>query len=251
MDLGFFGQISFTWAFVYGLLSIILIDLILAGDNAVVIAMAVRGLPRNERLIGIIFGAGAAVILRVILTFFAAKLLMVSFVKFLGGVLIIWIATKLFIEGAPEEEVKKESKTLWQAVWVILIADLTMSTDNILAVAGASKGNLFLLLFGLGLSIPFVVFTSNFLSILMDKYPILIYLGAAVLGRVGGEMMITDPFTEQLLHPSKIVKYGVEIFFTVGVIVAGKLWIKLKASRGEKELATSPEAVPSDPEKGQ
>lgn len=234
MDLGFLGQIHFTWDFVVGFLSIVLIDLILAGDNAVVIAMAVRSLPRKQRIRGIACGAGAAVVLRVILTFFAAQLLQIQFIKFVGGAVILWIAVKLFIEGAPEEEVKKEAKTLLQAVWVIIIADITMSTDNVLAVAGASKGNLFLLLFGLGLSIPFVVFTSNLLAMLMDRYPYLIYIGAAVLGRVGGEMMISDPFITRLLHPPKYVQYGVEIFFTLGVLVAGRLWIKWKISREER-----------------
>jgi len=123
-----------------------------------------------------------------------------------------------------------------QAVWVIIVADLTMSTDNVLAVAGASKGNLFLLLFGLGLSIPFVVFTSNLLAMLMDKYPFLVYIGAAVLGRVAGEMMITDPFITKLIHPSKFFQYSVEIFFTLGVLVAGKIWIKWKISREEQAL---------------
>jgi YjbE family integral membrane protein len=242
-----FGQISFDWHFVVGLLSIVIIDLILAGDNAVVIAMAVRGLPRNERRVGIFCGAGAAVFLRVILTFFAAQLLLVSFVKFIGGAVIIWIAIKLFIEGAPEEEIKKVSKTLWQAIWVIVIADITMSTDNVLAVAGASKGNLFLLVFGLGLSIPFVVFTSTFLAMLMDKYPWLVYIGAGVLGRVGGEMMITDPFVVKLLHPPKALKFGIEIFFILVVIVGGKLWIKYKAGRENGAL----EPVPPDLKKAQ
>lgn len=236
MDLGIFGQIHFTWDFLIGFLSIVLIDLILAGDNAVVIAMAVRSLPRKQRMRGIAFGAGAAVVLRVILTFFAAQLLQIQFIKFIGGAVIIWIAVKLFVEGAPDEEVKKEAKTLMQAVWVIIVADLTMSTDNVLAVAGASRGNLFLLLFGLGLSIPFVVFTSNLLSLLMDKYPFLVYIGAAVLGRVAGEMMITDPFIIKLLHPSKFLQYSVEIFFTLGVLAAGKIWIKWKISREEKKL---------------
>jgi len=238
VDLGILGHIEFTWDFVFGFISIIIIDIMLAGDNAVVIAMAVRGLPRKQRMKGIAFGAGAAVILRVALTFVAAQLLLIRFVKFIGGALIIWIGTKLFIEGVPEEEVEKQVKTLWQAIWVIMIADITMSTDNVLAVAGASKGNLFLLLFGLGLSIPFVVFTSNLLAMLMDKYPVLVYVGAAILGRVGGEMMITDPFIHELLHPSRMVEYGVQAFFTIGVIVAGKLWIRMM--KAKKEETTAP-----------
>ena len=228
------GQIQLNWDFVLGFLSIVVIDLILAGDNAVVIAMAVRTLPREERKKGIIFGAGAAVMLRVVLTFFAAQLLQVQFVKFVGGLLIIWIGIKLFIEGVPDEEVQREAKTFWQAIWVIVVADITMSVDNVLAVAGASGGNLFLLIFGLGLSIPLVVFTSNLLSMLMDKYPIIIYIGAAILGRVGGEMMITDPFIKGILHPTEFLQYGVEIFFTVGVIVAGKLWLRMQRQRQGK-----------------
>ncbi len=244
MDLGLLGQVTFNWDFVVGFLSIILIDLILAGDNAVVIAMAVRSLPRKQRLKGIAFGAAAAVILRVILTFFAAQLLQVQFVKFIGGGLIVWIAIKLFVEGTPDEEVRKEAKTLWQAVWVIIIADITMSTDNVLAVAAASKGNLFLLLFGLGLSIPFVVFTSNLLAMLMDKYPFLVYIGAAVLGRVAGEMMITDPYIIDKLHPSRLLQYGVEAFFTIGVLVAGKIWVKWKIVRAEQISYPTPSGKP-------
>jgi YjbE family integral membrane protein len=244
MDLGILGQLHFNWEFVTGLLSIVLIDLILAGDNAVVIALAVRSLPRAQRRRGIAFGAGAAVILRVILTFFAAQLLQINFIKLIGGMAILWIAVRLFVEGAPQEEVKKEAKTLAQAVWIIIIADLTMSTDNVLAVAGASKGNLFLLIFGLALSIPFVVFTSNLLSILMDKYPAIIYIGAAVLGRVGGEMIITDPFVYQWLHPAKWLQYGVEIVCLVGVLVVGKLWIKIKIAREEKKLGLVSENHP-------
>jgi predicted tellurium resistance membrane protein TerC len=106
-----------------------------------------------------------------------------------------------------------------------------MSTDNILAVAGASHGNLFLLIFGLVVSIPFVVFTSNLLSILMDKYPIIILIGAAILGRVGGEMIITDPWIERLVHPSHMLEYAVQAAFAIGVIVTGKLWMRWKISR--------------------
>lgn len=237
MDLGIFGHITFDLAFLSALFSIIIIDLILAGDNAVVIAMAVRSLPKEQRKKGIIFGSGAAVLLRVILTFFVAQLLQVSFIKLVGGMLILWIAVKLFMEGVPEEKIEREATTIAQAVKIIVIADITMALDNMLAVGGASHGNLLLLLFGLGLSIPLIVFTSNLLSMLMDKYPIIIYIGAAVLGKVGGEMIITDPVTVGLLNPGAPVKYGVEAFFAVGVIIAGKLWMKWKIAKGEKATA--------------
>ncbi|MBP8645406.1 MAG: TerC family protein [Syntrophobacteraceae bacterium] len=226
MDLGILGSIHLNWQFFSALFSIVIIDLILAGDNAVVIAMAVRSLPHDQRRKGIFLGAGAAVLLRVILTFFVAQLLQVNFLKLAGGVLILWIAVKLFVEGSPEESLNKEAATIGQAIKIIVIADITMATDNMLAVAGASHGNLFLLLFGLGLSIPFVVFTSNLLSMLMDRYPIIIYLGAAILGKVGGEMIITDPIVFNYLQPGKYLQYGVEAAFAAGVIVVGKLWIR-------------------------
>jgi len=234
IDVGFLGKIEFTWEFVVAFLSIVLIDLVLAGDNAVVIALAVKNLPRKQKRKGIIFGAGAAVALRVTVTFCVAQLLTISFIKLAGGALVLWIAVKLFVEGAPEEKFQKEATTFWQAIRIIVIADIIMSTDNILAVAGACKGNLFLLLFGLALSIPFVVFTSTLLSMLMDKYPIIVYAGAAVLGRVGGEMIITDPWVVESITPSKALQYTCEIIGAAGVIVVGKLYMRWKISQQEK-----------------
>ncbi len=184
---------TFTPDFFINLLSIVIIDLVLAGDNSIVIAMAVQGLSKEKRLKGILLGALAAVGLRVIFTFFASKMLVIPFVKLVGGGLIFWIALKLMADQNIEEHDTKKADSVWKAVWVILVADITMSLDNILAVAGASHGSLMLLLFGLGLSIPLVVFTSSLLSKLMDKYKIIIWIGAAILGKVGAEMIITDP----------------------------------------------------------
>jgi YjbE family integral membrane protein len=226
LDLGLFGNITFDWAFFSALFSIVIIDLILAGDNAVVIAMAVRSLPKAQRGKGILWGAAAAVLLRVIATFFVSQMLQIQFIKLVGGALILWIAVKLFIEGSPEEVADKLSANLWQAVRIIVIADITMSLDNMLAVAGASHGNLFLLLFGLGLSIPFVVLTSNLLSMLMDRYPYLVYIGSAILGKVGAEMILTDPVVEFWLHPGKVMLYAAEAGFAMGVIAVGKLWMR-------------------------
>jgi YjbE family integral membrane protein len=231
MDLGILGQIHFTWDFLIGFLSIIIVNLVLSGDNAFVIALAVRSLPGKQRTNGIVIGVGAAIVLRVALTFFAAMLLQVHYVKLIGGAVIIWIAIKLLIEGSPEDKLQKEAKTLWHAIRIIIIADITMSLDNVLAVAAASKGNFFLLIFGLGLSIPIVMFASTLLVLLMDKYPIVIYIGAAVLGQVGGEMMVTDPFVVEMFNPSDILKYSVEAFFIIGVVVAGKLWVREKLAR--------------------
>lgn len=239
--LGILNQFSIDLNFLSGLFSIVLIDLLLAGDNAVVIAMAVRSLPVSERKKGIIFGSAAAVALRVVLTFFVAKLLEVSFIKLAGGVLILWIAVKLFIEGVPEEGSKKESVSLANAVKIIVIADVTMATDNMLAVAGVSHGNFFLLLFGLGLSIPFVVLTSNLLTILMDKYAFIVYIGAAILGKVGAEMIMTDPVIAGRIEIDKIGLYVIEAVSAVGVIVGGKFYMKWKFS---KELGKESRDIP-------
>lgn len=228
MDLGQLGEISISWDFFAAFMSIVLIDLILAGDNAVVIAAAVRTLPRKQRQKGILLGAGAAVVLRVVLTYFAAQLLQMSYVKLIGGLFILWIAVKLFVDSAPDEEVRQNATSILQALWVIVVADLTMSVDNVLAVAGASKGNLFLLLFGLGLSIPFVVLTSSLLSLLMDKYPFIIYAGAGVLGKVGAEMIFTDPLVLEWTRIPEPLLYGLEALFAVGVIVVGRLWVRFR-----------------------
>jgi len=227
IDLGWLGHAAFTWEFLAAVMSIILIDLVLAGDNAVVIAMAVRNLPGKQRLWGIALGAGGAVVVRVISTFLVAQLLNMPFIKLVGGAVIIWIAVKLLTEGANEDYEERESGNLWQALWIIIVADMSMGIDNMLAVGAASHGNLLLLIFGLALSIPFVVFMSNMLSKLMDKYPIILWAGAAILGKVGGEMMITDPWVHGLLNPPKWVEYAVMAFFVAFVCGLSK-WITIR-----------------------
>jgi YjbE family integral membrane protein len=191
-----------AWEWFLAIFNIVWIDIILAGDNAVVIALAVRNLPARQRMLGIVAGAGAAVLLRVGLTAIATQLLTVRFVQLAGGVLIIWIAFKLLKqnEGPPQENGQGASG-LWQAVWMILVADVTMSLDNVLAVAGAARGHFGLLMFGLALSIPLVVFASSMISKLMAKYQLVVFIGAAILGKVGGEMMLTDRAVADVLLP--------------------------------------------------
>lgn len=199
-------------------LQIIAIDIVLAGDNAVVIALAVRRLPRKERMTGIVIGSGVAVALRVALTFVTSQLLSLNYVKLGGGALILWIAVKLLLENESHDENRGEASSLWQAIWLITIADITMSLDNVLAVGGASKGSFGLILFGLGLSIPLVVFTSNLLSRLMDRYPLIVYVGAAILGKVGGDMVMTDPVVQSWLTPDQTMIHVVETLTAVLVI---------------------------------
>ena len=204
-------------------LTIVWIDLLLAGDNALVIALAVRSLPARQRRIGSGFGAAVAVVLRVGLTFVAAQILNVQYLKLAGGVFVLWIAVKVLVDASEPPELEIKPRQLLQAVWYIVFADLTMSTDNVLAVAGASGGSFELILFGLALSIPFVIFSANLLADLMNRYPILIYLGAGVLGRVAGEMILTDRFAVRLLHPSDRARYIVEGALVLAVMAAGKL----------------------------
>jgi len=236
IDLGWFGWFSTDAAFFSGLLQIIIINIILSGDNAVVIALAVRGLDHKMRKWGIILGSVLAVVLRIVLVAFAVALLKVAFLKLVGGALILWIAVKLFTEGHGDEDVE-EASGVWQAVKVILIADLVMSIDNVLAIAGAASGNMLLIIIGLATSIPLIVGTSALLTMLMDKYPIIITLGAAILGKVGGEMMITDHWVHETFHPSHAVDVGVQLFFTVAVVVVGKMLLKMKVAKEEKLAA--------------
>jgi YjbE family integral membrane protein len=219
--------------YLLAILGIVLIDIVLAGDNAVVIAMAVRTLPQRQRWWGISLGAGMAVLLRVALTAAAAQLMNVNYIKLVGGFLILWIAVRLLRQEGEGHSDGRAAGTLWQAVWLIMIADITMSLDNVLAVAGASKGHLGLLLFGLGLSIPLVVFTSNLLARLMDRYPVIIYLGAAILGKVGGEMIMTDKFTKALLSPPAWMVWTVEAALAGGVIVLA-LALRRRSGKDEK-----------------
>jgi len=209
--------------FLLGGLKIILIDLLLAGDNALVIALAVRSLPKRERRIGIAGGAAGAVVLRIALTLIAVKLLSIEYVQIAGGLFILWIAVKVLVDVSAPPDPAPTPKRFWQAIGYIVFADLTMSTDNILAIALAAKGDPWLIVFGLGLSIPFVVFSSNLLADLMDRYPATIYLGAGILGRVGGECILTDRFVVRTLDPSDTVKYIVEGVLVVAIVVTG--WV--------------------------
>ncbi len=236
-DWGTIFQIQFNLAFFMAMLNIIFINIILSGDNAVLIAMAVRHLPPQNRMKGIAFGTSLAVVLRIVLTFFVALLMAVSFLKIVGGLLILWIAVKLLTEGDGDGNVAGTT-SLWKAIQVILIADLTMSVDNVLAVAGAAGGNLPLLIFGLCLSIPIVVFASRMLSNLMERYPVIVVIGAAILGRVGADMLITDPAMERWLHPTTAMVYFIQGLGMMGVVLAGK-YIK-----NRRTISVAEESIP-------
>jgi len=182
----------FTLDFLWRFLRIVAIDIVLAGDNAVVIAMAVRSLPERQRRKGIFWGALAAVAMRVAITIVAVQLLAIPYLSAVGGALVLWIAVKLLAQEPLDESGARAAGNFWQAIRIIMFADLVMSTDNILAIAGASGGSKELVLFGLALSIPIVIFCSALIAMLMDRYPWLAYAGAGILGWTGGEMIGHD-----------------------------------------------------------
>ncbi|PWU09865.1 MAG: tellurium resistance protein TerC [Terriglobia bacterium] len=202
-------------------LSIILIDLLLAGDNALVIAMAVRALPREQRRLGIVCGAAGAVLLRIALTAVAARILMFPYIELAGGLMVLWIAVKVLIDAADPPDAAPAPRRFWGVIWFIVLADLMMSIDNILAIAGASGGHMGLIVFGLCLSIPFVIFSSHLLADLMDRFPVLIYLGAAILGKVAGDMILQDPLLANL-HLPETARYLVDAILIAVVLVTGR-----------------------------
>jgi len=182
-----------TSQFWLGLGAIIWVNIILSGDNAVVIALAARSLPLHQQRQAVIWGAGAAVVLRIVLTVVAVELLKFPYLKLLGGVLLLWIAVKLLIPEDDGGDGVKSSSNLLAAIKTILIADLVMSLDNVIAVAAVAKGSVVLLVLGLLISIPLVVFGATMLMKLMESYPVIITVGAALIGYVSGEMLVTDP----------------------------------------------------------
>jgi YjbE family integral membrane protein len=216
------------WRFIASLISIVIVDLTLRGDNAVVIAAAARPLPARLRKRALAAGAGCAVVALVIATFFATRLLHVKFLQLAGGAVILWIAVDMFKEEVPLESSAKQLNSFWRAMWFILVADVTMSLDNVLAIAALAEGSVLLLVFGLGLSIPLVFVASGVLSVWMDKYPVIVYVGAALLGRVAGHMLITDAFIVQRFAPSDTLGYVAEAVGVVGVLAVG-WWLKRRA----------------------
>src|ERR1041385_1568328 len=180
-----------TQAFWVGLAKIIGVNVILSGDNAVVIALAARSLPARQQRQAVFWGAGAAVVLRVILTIFAAALLTLPWLKIVGSLLLFWIGVKLLVPEEGDDEIQASDQLL-AAIKTILVADLVMSLDNVIAVAAAAGGSYVLLILGLAISIPLVIFGATLLIKLMDRFPVIITAGAGLIGWVAGEMLITD-----------------------------------------------------------
>ncbi len=221
-------EMLITSSFWVDVLKIIMIDILLSGDNAVVIALACRNLPPAQRQKGILFGMAGAVGLRIVLTFFAVSLLSLPYLKLVGAMLLIWIGIKLIL---PEDEHDENSivadARLIGAVKTIIIADFVMSLDNVLGVAAAAKGNVPLLVFGLLISIPLIAWSSQLVLKLIDRFPYIIYAGGALLGYVAGEMLVAEALFAPLLETQHYLHWLVPAGCAVMVLVTGQ-WLAMR-----------------------
>ena len=210
------GQVSQV-AFWIALGKIIWINILLSGDNAVVIAMACRGLPPRQRLWGMILGAGVAVVLRIVFTVVIASLMLLPYLKLIGGLALFYIAAKLLVPENESEEGVEAVEHLWRAVRIVAIADIVMSLDNVIAIAAAAQGNMVLLVIGLAISIPLIVAGAALIMTLLDRFPILVWAGAALLGWIVGETIATD----HALEPWMVAQFGKEGAHVVELVTAG------------------------------
>jgi YjbE family integral membrane protein len=215
--------------------SVVLINIVLSGDNAVVIALASRNLAHDQQKKAVFWGSFGAILMRVVLTIIAVSLLNIPLIQFIGGILLIWIAIKLLIEEKGDGHCNLDADCLMSAVKTIIFADLVMSIDNVIAVAGATRGNIPLLIFSLIISIPLIMWGSNVIMRLMERYPIIVTLGAGLLGYTAGEMILADVFVAgQLQNGLQFLHSIIPVVTTIGVIVAG--WL-LKSKQRDKALS--------------
>lgn len=210
---------------------IIMIDLLLSGDNAVVIALACRNLPEAQRKKGIMYGVGGAIGLRIVLTFFAVSLLSLPYLKLVGALLLLWIGIKLILpeEDHGEGNIKAETH-LWGAIKTIIIADFVMSLDNVIGVAAAAKGNVGLLVFGLLVSIPLIAWSSQLVLKLIDRYPFIIYAGGALLGYVAGEMLVTESALKPVMDANHYLHWLAPAACALFVLAMG-WWLAQRMAR--------------------
>jgi YjbE family integral membrane protein len=238
-------------AFWVGLLKIIGVNIILSGDNAVVIALAARSLPAQQQKQAIFWGAGAAIVLRIVLTLFAVALLALPWLKLVGSLLLFWIGIKLLIPEDEDPDIKAHEH-LMSAIRTILVADLVMSLDNVIAVAAAAGGSVVLLVLGLAISIPLVIFGATMLIKLMERYPAIITIGAGLIGWVAGEMLVTDLALQSWLTSLGAVYKNSKPYFSglsleliagavgvVAVIVLGK-WLAKRKSTATAPVSPAP-----------
>ena len=233
-------EMLFNTQFWVDVFKIIVIDLLLSGDNAVVIALACRNLPHEQRKKGILYGVIGAIGLRVLLTFFAANMLALPYLKLVGALLLLWIGIKLILpeeDGHGEGGIKAEGH-LWGAVKTIIVADFVMSLDNVIGVAGAAHGNTLLLIFGLLVSIPLIAWSSQLVLKLMDRFTFVIYGGAALLGYVAGEMLVSDALLKPLFENMTILHGVIPLVCAATVLLAGK-WLGTRKAISDRVVEKS------------
>ena len=215
---------------------IIWINILLSGDNAVVIAMACRSLPARQRLWGMVLGAGVAVILRIIFTAAIASLMLMPYLKFVGGLALFYIACKLLVPDGEERDFEATDQ-LWRAVKIVAVADIIMSLDNVIAIAAAAQGSFLLLVIGLAISIPLIVAGAALIMSLLDRFPILVWAGAALLGWIVGEVIATDSAIVSMLatryDPATLhaIEYGSATLGAIAVLVVGGRWRHSKKAK--------------------
>ena len=225
-----------TTEFWVALGQIIVVNIMLSGDNAVVIALASRSLPPHQQRKAIIFGSVGAIVLRVILTFFAVMLLKLPFLKLAGGAALLWIGAGLLATDDDEGDLEAHAN-LWPAIRTIIVADFIMSLDNVLGVAAAAKGNTVLLVLGLAISIPLIIYGSKLILGLMGRFPIIITLGAALLGWVAGEMLVDDSSVSGWINSqAHFLHLAIPVLCTVGVVIVGK-WMDARNHRPQAAAA--------------
>jgi YjbE family integral membrane protein len=209
---------------------IIWINIILSGDNAVVIALACRGLPDNKRSTGMVLGAGVAVALRIVFTILVASLLSTPFLKIIGGVLLLWIAVKLLTDQDEENDGVKETDRLWHAVWTIAVADAVMSLDNVLAIAAVAKDSTALMVLGLAISIPLIIAGAALIMAILERAPVLVWAGAGLLGWVAGEMIVSDPFLATNLGNDTIHQLEIPVAAVGAALVVALAYLSRRRS---------------------
>jgi YjbE family integral membrane protein len=229
-------------AFWVALLKIMWINVLLSGDNAVVIAMACLGLPPRQRLWGMILGAGVAVLLRIVFTVLVASLMLLPWLKIVGGLALFYIAAKLLVPDDPDESEVEAVEHLWRAVRIVAVADIIMSLDNVIAIAAAAQNNFALILLGLAISIPLIVAGAALIMALLERFPIFVWAGAALLGWIVGETIATDPVVQGYLEP----KLGPEGFHFVMlfaalvgagmVLLVGGMWRRSKQTAAREKV---------------
>jgi YjbE family integral membrane protein len=236
------AQLGYT-ALWFAVLQIIFINVLLSGDNAIVIAMTCRGLPPHQRRWGLVIGAGIAVLLLIFFSTIIARLMLLPYLKLIGGVALMYIAAKLLVPEAADRNEVEAAAHLWRAIRVVVIADIIMSLDNIIAVAAAAKGDFLLIAISLTISIPVIVAGAALIMSLLDRFPILIWAGAALLGWIAGETIASDPALSRHLTASFGEIFARQVEFAAAgagaafVIAAGGLWRRVNEIKARADAA--------------